>query len=555
MAFCNVFKKVLVSGVPCAQLTGRLDVISATGGIYVDGSALAAAELTYIDGVTAGTAAVSKALVLDSAGKISFASITPPYASNENAFISVGTYTTAMTVANTSAYSFIPIQVNLSSTGNVSSAGQQVAAMRLRVDTDTGNGQNTAIAGLQIRSDLGASCYAYCGLSQSANISANITTEPGEFQVAFWQITGAGNIACTTGNVSVIEARMAGTGTGVDYVGLFSVNTAATLTSVIKANVGAGTVTNGIEIAGTMTTGLAIGSGTTNAITFGAGAGKIVDAAASLSIYGGGTTGDALVLQGSSADAGQKITITGATGTTIIGNVTLGASGTETVTFTAKLGSQLYHNLSDTAYTVLKIHNHDTTAEIGGLETKGDLINTTGTVAGETASWTYEPTGGTGTPAGVSASSNVLAVSSGFTVTTGNIYALHGEAQLYGTLNGATVNVAGVIGVVGGNGANTQVLHMAGVQSAMSTGLVNPTTGTLSYYLANSLSTVVVDNLICSLQSQYITNFASFDAAATDKCIEAATSNMGVAATAYCLRILVEGVPMYIPVYDNKTWS
>ena len=200
---------------------------------------------------------------------------------------------------------------------------------------------------------------------------------------------------------------------------------------------------------------------------------------------------------------------------------------------------------------MLKIHNHDTTAEIGGIETKGELINTTGSVVGEQASWTYEPTGATGTPTGVSASSNVLAVSPGFTVTTGNIYALVGEAQLYGTLNGATVNVAGVIGVVGGNGANTQVLHMAGIQSAMSTGLVNPTTGTLSYYLANSLSTVIVDNLICSLQSQYVTSFASFDVAATDKCVEVNTGTPS-GAVSHIIHVTVGGANGYVPVYAGK---
>uniref|UniRef100_A0A6M3KEI9 Uncharacterized protein n=3 Tax=viral metagenome TaxID=1070528 RepID=A0A6M3KEI9_9ZZZZ len=220
-----------------------------------------------------------------------------------------------------------------------------------------------------------------------------------------------------------------------------------------------------------------------------------------------------------------------------------------------KLNGQIYSNRSDTDFTILKIHNHDTTAEIGGIETKGDLINTTGSVVGEQASWTYEPTGATGAPSGVSASSNVLAVSSGFEVTAGNIYALVGEAQLYGTLNGAAVNVAGVIGVVGGNGANTQVLHMAGIQSAMSTGLVNPTTGTLSYFLANSLSTVVVDNLICSLQSQYITNFASFDAAGTDKCVEVNTNAMTLTNTSYHVRVLIAGNVGYIPVFDAKTWN
>ena len=220
-----------------------------------------------------------------------------------------------------------------------------------------------------------------------------------------------------------------------------------------------------------------------------------------------------------------------------------------------KLIGQIYSNPSDTDYTILKIHNHDTTAEIGGLETKGDLINISGSVVGEQASWTYEPTGGSGAPSGVSASSNVLAISAGFTVTAGNIYALVGEAQLYGTLNGAAVNVAGVIGVVGGNGANTQVLHMAGIQSAMSTGLVNPTTGTLSYFLANSLSTVAIDNLICSLQSAYITNFVSFDGAGTDKCVEVNTTTLTLTETSYCIRVLIEGNVGYIPVFDAKTWA
>jgi hypothetical protein len=236
---------------------------------------------------------------------------------------------------------------------------------------------------------------------------------------------------------------------------------------------------------------------------------------------------------------------------TMDGDLTIGNAGTDSLVVTAKLASQLYHNLSDTAYTVLKIHNHDTTAEIGGIETKGELINTTGSVVGDQASWSYEPTGLTGTPDGVSASSNVLAIAASHIVTSGNIYALVGEAQLYGTLNGAAVNVAGVIGVVGGNGANTLVLHMAGVQSAMSTGLVNPTTGTLSHFLANSLSTVVVDNLICMQDSEYITNFAYFNAAATDKCVEANTGTPS-GAVINIIRVDIAGTPGYIPVYAAK---
>lgn len=294
------------------------------------------------------------------------------------------------------------------------------------------------------------------------------------------------------------------------------------------------------------------------ATTFGTGTGAVslngdVTIAAGKTLY----MRDASQSIASSADDNMELTSPTLTlvASTALGittpSLTVGTSGTDVVIFSAKLASQLYHNLSGQSYTVLKIHNHATTAEIGGLETKGELINTTGSVVGEQASWSYAPTGLTGTPDGVSASSNVLAIAASHTVTTGNIYALVGEAQLYGTLNGASVNVAGVIGVVGGNGANTQVLHMAGVQSAMSTGLVNPTTGTLSHFLANSLSTVVVDNLICMQDSEYITNFAYFNAAATDKCVEANTGTPA-GAVINIIRVDIAGTPGYIPVYAGK---
>jgi len=238
-----------------------------------------------------------------------------------------------------------------------------------------------------------------------------------------------------------------------------------------------------------------------------------------------------------------------------VGAINIG-NGTKDIDFKVFLGStdiwakfDVGNKNLETKGISLKIHNHFTTAEIGGMETKGELVNISGSVVGVQASWSYQPTGASGAPSGVSASSNVLAVAPAFTVTAGNIYALVGEAQLYGTLNGASVNVAGVIGVVGGNGANTLVLHMAGVQSAMSVGLVNPTTGTLSYFLANSLSTVVVDNLICSLQSQYITNFASFDA--VGGCVVANTHSIDSHALQHIIVVKVGSDTGYIPVYAD----
>lgn len=273
-----------------------------------------------------------------------------------------------------------------------------------------------------------------------------------------------------------------------------------------------------------------------------------------ISQTGEGPTG-AITIGGAATITGTQTFTGAATFASTIqvnGNVTLGASGSNTVTFTAKLGSQLYSNLTGTAYTVLKIHNHATTAEIGGAEFKGELINTTGSLYGVYGTWNYSPTGLTGTPTNVSASINVMAITAGHTVTTGNIYGVEGHAQLAGTLNGASVNVIGVNGVLSGAGANTQVLHMAGVASSMSTGLVNPTTGTLSYYLANSLSTVVVDNLICSLQSQYVTNFASFDAVGGCLFENAAIPAVN---TSHALRIALGGTSLYIPVFTDLSWG
>jgi len=225
----------------------------------------------------------------------------------------------------------------------------------------------------------------------------------------------------------------------------------------------------------------------------------------------------------------------------------------DTITFAGKLGSQLYHNLSGQSYTVLKIHNHDTTAEIGGIETKGELINTTGLVIGAAGYWSYEPTGLTGTPTGISAGVNVMALAPSHIITTGNLYALSGEAQIHGTLNGGAVNVAGVIGIISGAGPTTLCLHMAGVQSAVT--VTNPTTGTLSHFLANTVGTGVIDNLLCMQASQLITNFASFNEAATDKCVEVNTTTLTLTATSYHLRVLIAGNVGYIPVFDAKTWA
>jgi len=187
-------------------------------------------------------------------------------ASADNSFISCGTYTSAKTVLGTATY--IPIQVNLSSTGNMTTVGHQVAAARFRVDNDTNSQPNTAVNVLQLRSDISQSCYFASCLNASLNISADITMGGGTVQGIYVAINGNKTIT-TAETVSVIEARHGiSAGGGVTNV-IWAYNLgAASITNIIELT-NVGTATNGILIggAGTMTTGISITQACTTGIS------------------------------------------------------------------------------------------------------------------------------------------------------------------------------------------------------------------------------------------------------------------------------------------------
>lgn len=96
----NAFKKITTAGVPSLQLVRRLDIITADGGgLYLNGSALAAAELTYIDGITAiGTAQASKAVVLDANKGIVGLGVTSVGTSNTSGVVLTSSATNALQV-------------------------------------------------------------------------------------------------------------------------------------------------------------------------------------------------------------------------------------------------------------------------------------------------------------------------------------------------------------------------------------------------------------------------------------------------------------------------
>ena len=205
---------------------------------------------------------------------LDFGSVTPVYTSQENAYLAIGTYTSAITVADNGA-SFIPIQVNLSSTGNVASPGNQVAAARLRVDADA-TGTNTALSCLQLRSDIGANVYASTLISASTNISADVSIPTATLQGFYVAITGNKSITCPN-NVNVIEAvyKQTSGGGGVDNVAELASNASdCSLTNIVNVVNYAGTVTNGINITGAMTNGINV-SGTYSGSAINIAAGKI----------------------------------------------------------------------------------------------------------------------------------------------------------------------------------------------------------------------------------------------------------------------------------------
>lgn len=222
------------------------------GAVTMDGATSVAGLLTLSGnaGVSFTGGAVTKA--------INFASAVPGYASQEDAFIAIGTYTSAITIANTGAFSFIPIQVNLSSTGNLSAAGGQIAAARLRVDTDTNHQANTAISVLQIRSDLNKNCYSATGISGSTNISDDIALPTASLQGIYYQVTGPGAVTCPNEpNVMEIGYHQSSGGGGFNSVARFDVNANnCSITNILRLKNYAGTVTNAVSIEGAVNVGI-----------------------------------------------------------------------------------------------------------------------------------------------------------------------------------------------------------------------------------------------------------------------------------------------------------
>lgn len=255
-----------------------------------------------------------------------------------------------------------------------------------------------------------------------------------------------------------------------------------------------------------------------------------------------------LTLGAGTADSSAALSLGTSTATSIV----LG-SATAMTSFGGKLTGQLYVNDTGKTASTLKMHSHLATTEVAN-EFKGEFINPVTLVDGSNtqdgifSDWAYTPTGATGAPSRVSAGFYSQTLTAANTITAGNLYGLVGQTIASGIENGATVTEVGVLGSVNGTGAKTAVSHVAGVASSIGSGVVNPTAGTLSSFLAGNLGTTVVDNTLYVQGAQFTTNLLNIDA--TGGMVTA--TGTAASGTPVKIKIIVGGTSYYMNAYPTS---
>jgi len=296
-----------------------------------------------------------------------------------------------------------------------------------------------------------------------------------------------------------------------------------------------------------------------------------MDATTEPKVYGKEVAADTLILSSGSvvktdkgtpiitvAANGLSATVTGIASESMVdltttGNTTIGDTSADTLTVNSKLTGQLYCNDTGKTATTLKIHNHATTAEIGSLEAKGELVNTTGTVDGIASHWSYTPTGATGAPDAVRASISNMTLPAANTMTAGTIAGSQSATITSGTLNGAAVNEYGILAALTGGGTRTLCAHCAAVHAAVVSSVTNPTTGELSNILTSGNGVTTIDQTMFVSDHAHTTNFLNLgEAGNTGFVTTGGTDCTASAATdpSFTIKcIMPGGAPGYIRVW------
>jgi hypothetical protein len=189
---------------------------------------------------------------------IDFSGATVSMTDADNCLMSYGTWNDEVDVGTHTAH-FVPWQVHMHST---SASAYDIAAMRLRVDTD-GDNTGAALQVLQIRSSVSDDTASIGTMGAGLTIDKACNVDTGEVVCGGFSI--AGGYKATTGSpnkVTVLQAANWNTfaGTSVNYVvDAYQNATGNTVDALLRGNVIAGTATVGLEIArtaGTLTTGI-----------------------------------------------------------------------------------------------------------------------------------------------------------------------------------------------------------------------------------------------------------------------------------------------------------
>ena len=183
--------------------------------------------------------------ITGSAKVLNFANTTPGFADADDAFIAIGTWNDAIDVTGQTEH-FVPIQVHLDSNTSVA---KDIAAARLRVDTDAAN-TLTAVGCLQLRQSIGHNVASSAILNASVSIAGTPAVQTGSILGGYFSIEGSGVITKAGDNdCTPLVAINNNTGGGIDNVFVAMMNgTGTSVDEIVKVVCEHGTAGVGVDI-------------------------------------------------------------------------------------------------------------------------------------------------------------------------------------------------------------------------------------------------------------------------------------------------------------------
>ena len=205
---------------------------------------------------------------------------------------------------------------------------------------------------------------------------------------------------------------------------------------------------------------------------------------------------------------------------------------------TGKMTGQLYVNDTGKTATTLKIHNHATTAGIGGMEIKTETVSTSGTFYGLYNEAHIQATG----TQSVFGNFGVGLVESTFTNTGGTIVGSYGQARADGTVTGSGF-MAGVYGLIEASAAIT-ASHVCSIWA--DSHQAEAVTGSHQLIYASNNGAATMDEVLYIYGGDKITAFAEFNT-----CGGMVSDTAETGGTSKKIKITIDGVVHYLNAYTG----